>query len=451
MKTASDMLPARSRLLLPLAPFVGFAAARRHNVLLIAVDDLNTDLGCYGHPIVESPNIDRLARRGTRFDRAYAQYPVCNPSRTSLLSGRYPETTGVLDNRTNPRVNLKDAPFLPEHLRQHGYFTAHVGKIFHPGMDGPRDWHISLEPKGTPRGREGEGRNLTGGKFAFFHWIAAEGTDEDQADGQIAREVIRLFEEKRDRPFFIGAGFHKPHDPYVAPKRYFEPYPPERIPATPGPPNDDADLPPAALPPVRHNLGPQEGREFRRAYYACISFMDAQVGKVLDALERLRLADNTVVILFGDHGLHLGEHGWWNKVTLFERSARAPLIIAGPPVAHAGQACRRTVELVDLYPTLMELNGLPAPQGLEGRSLAPLLKDAEARWDKPGYTVVTRTGKLGRSVRTERYRYTAWDEGRLGVELYDHDNDPNEFLNLAADPRYAAARVEMKRFLGGKR
>ncbi len=198
-------------------------------------------------------------------------------------------------------------------------------------------------------------------------------------------------------------------------------------------------------------LGPREGREFRRAYYACISFMDAQVGKVLDALERLRLAGNTVVILFGDHGLHLGEHGWWNKVTLFERSARVPLIIAGPPVAHAGQACRRTVELVDLYPTLMELNGLPAPQGLEGRSLAPLLKDPAARWDKPGYTVVTRAGKLGRSVRTERHRYTEWDEGRLGVELYDHDNDPNEFLNLATDPRYTAARAAMQRLLGGKR
>ncbi len=422
------------------------AAAKRPNILMIAVDDLNTDVGCYGHPIVLSPNIDRLARRGTRFHQAYAQYPVCNPSRTSFLSGRYPEQTRILDNRTNPRTYLKDAAFLPAYLRQHGYFTAQVGKIFHSRMDSPEDWDVSLQPRGTAASFEGEGRNMSGGKFRWCRWAASEAGEEDHADGRIAREVIRLLEQKRDQPFFIGAGFHKPHDPYIAPKKYFAPYPFERIPPVGGPPDDKADVPPAAYPSMAKTLklGPQETREYRRAYYACVSFLDAQVGKVLDALERLRLWDNTLVVFFGDHGLHLGEHAWWNKVTLFERGARVPLIVAGQPVRDPGRACRRTVELLDIFPTLMEFAGLPAPGGLEGRSLLPLLRDAEAPWDKPAYTVVTRDGKLGRSLRTERFRYTEWDEGRLGVELYDHDTDPREYYNRAKDPAYRPAMAALK-------
>jgi uncharacterized sulfatase len=336
--------------------------------------------------------------------------------------------------------------FLPEWFRRHGYFTARVGKIYHDGMDGPEDWDASLNPRGTARGREGEGRNLTGGRFAFFHWIAAEGTDEDQPDGQTAQEAIRLLEERRDRPFFLAVGLRKPHDPYVAPKRYFEPYRLERIPGTPGPADDEADIPAAALPPVRHNLDPQAGREFRRAYWACISFMDAQLGKVLGALERLRLAENTLVVFWGDNGLHLGEHGWWNKVTLFERSARIPLVMAGPGVKR-GAVCPRTVELLDLYPTLAQTCGLAAPPGLEGRSLAPLLDDPGAAWSKPAFTVVTRGKALGRSVRTERYRYTEWDEGRQGAELYDHARDPAEYRNLAGEARHAQTVAQLRGLL----
>jgi uncharacterized sulfatase len=424
------------------------AGRRRPNIILMPIDDLNTDLGCYGHGLVQSPNIDRLARRGVRFDTACAQYPVCNPSRASLLSGRYPETTRVLDNRVNPRTFLKNSRFLPEYLRSQGYFTASIGKIFHDGMDGDQDWEVHLNPRGTDLGRKGEGRNLTGGKFPFFVWRAAEGNDEDQPDGQTAAEAVKLLTDKRDKPFFLGVGFRKPHDQYVAPKKYFDLYPPERIPAVEGPPDDTNDMPEAALPPQNHGLGPAEAREFRRAYWSCISFMDAQVGKVLDALELSPHRDNTIVVFFGDHGLHLGEHGWWNKVTLFDRSARAPLIIAAMGIQDPGATCRRPVEYVDFYPTLMELCGLPAPPGLQGRSLVPLLRNVEAPWDKPAYTVVGRgAGKLGRSIRTERYRYTEWDEGRMGVELYDHSTDLNEYRNRATDGEYAPVIQQMKNLL----
>ena len=205
---------------------------RRPNILFVIADDLNTDLGCYGHALVQSPHIDSLARRGVRFERAYAQYPVCNPSRSSFLSGRYPETTGVLDNRANPRANLKGVLFLPEYLRSQGYFTASIGKIYHDGMQGPNDWDVLLDPRPSSKiGRTGEGRNLTDGKFPFFEVRAAEGGDDDHADGLIAKEAVRLLEEKRDKPWFLAVGFRKPHDPYIAPKKYFEAYPLSKIPS----------------------------------------------------------------------------------------------------------------------------------------------------------------------------------------------------------------------------
>lgn len=440
------MLSARARLFAPW----WLLAQRRQNILLLAVDDLNTDLGCYGHPLVRTPHVDRLAQHGIRFDRAYCQYPVCNPSRTSLLSGRYPERTGIFDNQTNPRSKLREAVFLPEYLRRQGYYTARVGKIYHDGMDGPDDWDLSLNPRpDTAAGTRGEGRNLTGGKFAFFRWLAAEGTDEDQPDGLIAKEAITILRQQRDKPLFLAVGFRKPHDPYIAPKRYYEPYPLEMIRGPEHPADDESDIPPAAYPPVRHNLEPLEGREFRRAYYACTSFMDAQLGKVLDALDASGLASETTIVFFGDHGLHLGEHGWWNKVTLFERSTRVPLIVVGPQVRDRGAVCRRPVELIDLYPTLMDCLGLSVPSGLQGASLRPLLENPEASWSRPAYTVVTRGNKLGRCLHTERYRYTEWDEGRLGAELYDHASDPHEYRNLVNDPRRRETVLELKRALAG--
>jgi uncharacterized sulfatase len=425
----------------------------RPNILLVTADDLNTDLGCYGHPIVRSPNVDRLARRGVRFARAYNQYPVCNPSRTSFLSGRYPETTGVLDNRTNPRAHLKDALFLPEFLRRNGYFTARAGKIYHDGMDGPDDWDVSLNPMpSTKIGRTGDGRNLTGGKLPYLEVRAAEGADEDQPDGLIAAEAIKLLEEKRDKPFFLAIGLRKPHDPYIAPKKYFEPYPLEKIGTVPGPHDDRADVPPIAFPRVGEDLGQQEGREFRRAYYACISFMDAQLGKVLSALDKSPAASNTIIVFLGDNGLHLGEHGWWNKVTLFQRSAAIPLIVVPPGSPAPGAVCRRPVELLSLYPTLAELCGLAAPRGLEGQSIVPLLRNPDTEWTRPAYTVVSRPrGLLGRSIHTERYAYTEWDDGRAGSELYDHWLDPHEYLNLTRESDYAGVQQDLKRMLAAAR
>lgn len=447
---------ARVRLRLPLLVAAGTGAAQprqRPNILLIAVDDLNTDVGCYGHPIVQTPNLDRLARRGVRFERAYAQYPVCNPSRTSFLSGRYPEATGVLDNRINPRANLRDVLFLPEFLRKNGYFTGRVGKIYHDGMDGPNDWDVSLNPVPSSRiGRTGAGRNLTGGKLPYLEVREAEGGDEDQADGLIAAEAARLIGEKREKPFFLAVGFRKPHDPYIAPKKYFEAYPMEKIATVPGPADDRADIPKAAFPTMEEHLGQQDGREYRRAYYACISFMDAQLGKVLAALENSEAASNTLVIFFGDHGLHLGEHGWWNKVTLFQRSSAVPFVVVPPGAGAGGGVCRRPVELLSLYPTIAELSGLKAPAGMQGKSIAPLLWDPEAAWSRPAYSVVSRAGGLmGRALYTERYAYIEWDEGRAGIELYDHAVDPHEYRNVSGQPGYKGVEVALQGKLAAAR
>ncbi|MBL8179351.1 MAG: sulfatase [Bryobacterales bacterium] len=449
-------ISGRFRLGLPLLA-AGLAGSQsrigRPNILLITVDDLNTDLGCYGHPIVQSPNVDALARRGVRFARAYAQYPVCNPSRTSFLSGRYPETTGVLDNRTDPRVNLGGAPFLPGFLRKNGYFTARAGKIYHDGMDGAGDWDVALNPTpATKIGRTGEGRNLTGGKLPYLEARAAEGTDEDQPDGLIAAEAVRLIGQQREQPFFLAVGFRKPHDPYIAPKKYFEPYPMDKIATVPGPAGDRADIPTAAFPRLTEDLDQQSGREFRRAYYACISFMDAQVGKVMAALNGSPAAANTLVVFLGDHGLHLGEHGWWNKVTLFERSAAVPFLVILPGTAHAGSVCHRPVELLSLFPSLCDFCGITPPAGLEGRSLTPLLANPDAPWTRPAYTVVSRgKGVMGRAIRTGRYAYIEWDEGRAGVELYDHSVDPHEYRNVTGNKDYQQAEGELKRMLAAAR
>ena len=425
---------------------------RKRNVLFIVVDDLNNSLGCYGHPVVKSPNIDRLAARGMRFDRAYCQFPVCNPSRSSLLTGLRPDSTGVLENRTPFRSKLPNAVTLPQLFRQNGYFTARAGKVFHsPGkMDDPKAWDLTSDPRGTPLGGKGEGRNLTGGRVAWCRWLAAEGGDEDQADGQIAVEAVRLLEQNRDQPFFIAVGFHKPHDPFVAPKRYFDLYPLERL----SPPKEPADRSPELRLAIASGwkaefdrFTDQERREFMCAYDAGISFMDAQVGKVITALDRLALSDNTVIVFFGDHGYHLGERGWWNKNTLFELSARAPLIFVTPDMKAAGKNCARIVEFVDIYPTLADLCGLPVAANLEGTSFRPLLDEPNLSWKQAAFTQVQRGKIAGRSVCTERWRYMEWDEGRQGVELYDHENDPGEYRNLASDPRHAALVEKLKQLL----
>ena len=432
-------------------PVVHGAHVKR-NVLFIAVDDLNHSLGCYGHPIVKSPNINQLASRGTCFDRAYCQFTVCNPSRTSLLTGLRPDATGVLNNTTPFRSKLPDVTTLPQLFRNHGYFTARVGKIFHGRVDtdDPKAWDVTSDPKGTRLGQKGQGRNLTGGRVRWCRWLAAEGGDEDQPDGQVAAQAIRLLEQQRHGPFFLAVGFHKPHDPFIAPKRYFDLYPLERL----KPPQDPADrsdeLPQAISGSWKTEFDrftDRERREFMRAYYAGTSFMDAQLGKIIAAMDRLRLWHNTTVVFFGDHGYHLGEHGWWNKNTLFELSALAPLIVVTPEMKNRGAHCSGIVEFVDIYPTLADLHGLPAPGNLAGTSFKPLLNDPNLPGKKMAFTQVQRGDIAGRSVRTERWRYTEWDEGRQGIELYDHDNDPGEYYNLAHDSRHAQTIAELKKLL----
>lgn len=430
----------------------GKTSQRKKNVLFVAVDDLNHSLGCYGHPLVKSPNIGWLAARGIRFERAYCQFPVCNPSRSSLLTGLRPDTTGILNNTIGFRSKLPDVVTLPQLFRENGYFTARIGKIFHgrKDTDDPKAWDIKSDPKATARGQKGQGRNLTGGKVKWCRWLAAEGNDEDQPDGQIAAEAIRLLQQRQDEPFFIAVGFLKPHDPFIAPRKYFDLYPLESLRLPKDPPNRSPELAQAIASSWKDEFDrftDRERREFMRAYYAGVSFMDAQLGKVMAAMDRLGLWRNTTVVFFGDHGYQLGEHGWWNKNTLFEFSARAPLIIATPEMKHKGAGCSGIVEFVDIYPTLTDLHGLSAPSNLEGRTLVPLLNDPGREGKKTAFTQVQRGKTAGRSVRTESWRYTEWDEGRQGAELYDHKNDPGEYYNLASNPRYKKIVAEHRKLL----
>jgi iduronate 2-sulfatase len=449
------ILIAVALMALSLTGFSQPANARRLNVLFISVDDLNNDLGCYGHRVVKSPHIDRLAARGLHFERAYTQYPLCNPSRASLLSGRRPETTRIFELQTAPRTALPDAVFLPQLFRQHGYFTARYGKIYHDGRDDKLSWDAADNVEFTDaQERESNRRryaNPPGRRTP--DWTPLDTPDEQTRDGRTARAIARLMEEKSraGQPFFLAAGFHKPHLPWGAPKKYFALYPPERISAPPD--GRLNDIPRIALMTELSGSPPPSSRaEAMAAYYANISFMDAQVGVLLEALDRLRLWERTVVVLFSDHGFHLGDHGGlWAKLSLFEQSARVPLVIAAPEEfigsARAGKAVHRVVELLDLYPTLVELGGLPAPPGLEGRSLAPLLRQPSTVWNHAAYSMVFHDQVEGRSVRNERWRYTEWAAGKQGVELYDHNHDPREFNNLAHDPRHTKTVAQMKRLL----
>jgi iduronate 2-sulfatase len=440
-----------------------FAAVPRLNVLFIAVDDLNVSLGCYEHPLVKSPNIDKLAARGIRFERAYCQYPLCNPSRSSLLSGLRPDTSRIYDNATPIRKVFPDIVTLPQLFKNNGYFSARVGKIYHygvpgqigtSGLDDAPSWNQFINPRGRDRDDEADVINFTTNRQlgAALCWMEAKGTDEEQTDGKVAAEAIRLLEEHKDAPFFIAAGFYRPHVPDVATKKYFELYPLEKVVLPQEPPGHLTNIPPIALTtkPLNYGLPEEKLRTFKRAYFASISFVDAQIGKVLEALERLKLADNTIVVLFGDHGWSLGEHGQWQKQLLFEEVARVPLIVALPKAAMTGVS-PRPVELVDLYPTLADYCGLKPPANLEGRSLRPLLENPKARWLIPAVTQQVRNegGKaiMGYSVRTEHWRYTEWDGGAAGSELYDHTNDPHEFQNLARDPRYAKSVADMKKLM----
>ncbi|MCX8036778.1 MAG: sulfatase [Candidatus Sumerlaeia bacterium] len=440
--------------------------SQKMNVLFVAVDDLNNALHCFGHPTVQTPHTDRLMARGIGFDHCYCQFPLCSPSRTSLLTGLRPDVTKVYDLQKHFRTTVPDVLTMPQMFQKHGYFVARVGKIYHygvpaqigtDGLDDPPSWHKVVNPRGRDRDEEDKVTNLhkdKAGLGSSFAWYESEGADEEYTDGKVATEVIRLIEENKDKPFFIGCGFYRPHVPWIVPKKYFDLYPVEKMQLPYNPPNDRDDVPPAAFTvnPPNYGFSEEDCRKALRAYFASITHMDAQLGRILDALDRLGLADKTIVVFWGDNGYCLGEHGQWQKQSLFEESARVPLIIAWPQAKSKGQICARVVETLDLYPTLADLCGLETPKHVQGVSLRPLLEDPKRAWDRPAYTQTQRGGKkqgafMGYTVRTERWRYTEWDGGKQGAELYDEQNDPREFTNLAKDPKYADVVAEMKKLL----
>ncbi len=417
------------------------------NVLLIVIDDLNMSLGAYGDEIAHTPNIDRIAARGVRFDGAYVQFPLCGPSRTSMLCGYYPEVTRVLRNHTNPRIAVGDAPFLPEHFMKHGYRATRAGKVAH--RPGAIRW--------SPRSRQEELAALAP-DLAFaapipiaFQPLNVE--DAEMPDGKAARFGARVIELERDAPFFLAIGLMKPHLPFSVPPKYYERYPPNRFPMLREDPDHLKDLPPIAAvhDPRDAEMHGQRRRRVLAAYYACIEFVDAQIGLLLDALDREQLWDDTIVVVVSDHGFHLGEHlGLWRKGTLFEQSLRVPLLIAAPGLS-PGTVVAEPVEVLDIYPTLAELARLPIPAGLQGRSLAPLMREPGSGRNSVAYSVIRfDEERLGRSIRTKRYRYSAWD-GLEGEALYDHQRDPGEYENLANDPRQAKTLGKMRRLMEQKK
>ncbi len=472
------------------------AAPAAKNVLFLISDDLAALLGAYGDPVARTPNLDKLAARGVRFDRAYCTFPLCGPSRNSMLTGLYPNSTGILTNSQIFRQSIPAQISLPQAFRQQGWFVGRIGKLYHYGVpnsigtdghDDPASWELELNPAGVDRTEEHPKIfSLTPGQFGgTLSWYASPKSDAHHTDALLAADAAWVLErcaKQRHRPFFLAVGFFRPHTPYVAPKDpYFGYYPREKMRIVPDVKADQADLPAAALGSYKReqdNLTDDLRREALQAYYASISFMDTQVGVVIDALDRLGLADSTVIVFTSDHGYHTGEHGLWQKQSLFEESARVPLLVVAPGVSAKNTVARTPVSQLDLYPTLAELAGVKAPANLQGQSLVPILRDPSAAGRGWALTQVQRAnpaaggkGKKakaaaatkapaasgepvaprysGYSLRTPRWRYTEWDDGRQGRELYDHDADPRELTNLASLPAHAATVAQLSAQLRG--
>lgn len=426
------------------------------NVLFISVDDMNCDLGAYGDPLVKTPNLDRLCKIGVRFDAAYCQQPLCGPSRASLMTGLRPDTLNMHTLKHELREKNPDVVTLGQLFRQQGYFSARSGKIYHygnpsmigtDGNDDPLTWDAKDNPIGIDRSQQekitryGAGQEKNKNLGISMAWWDPISEDTDHTDGKVASRVIKWINEKKDEPFFLAAGFFNPHCPYVAPRKYFDLYPMDKITIQDldSAKRDLLDVPEMAIQRDSRNwpfyfkdVTIDEARKCKQAYYATISFVDAQVGRLLDALEENQLLKKTVIVFWSDHGYFLGEKGLWYKRKAFERSARMPLIIAAPGFSK-NRVSAKPVELLDLFPTLADLCGLEAPNNLEGQSLRPLLtKPSSDAWKKPAVTQIWHSKKAwGYSIRTERYRYTEWMEGRAGRELYDHQEDPEEIHNLA--------------------
>ena len=418
--------------------------AAKPNVLFIAVDDLAPALRCYGNLIAKTPHIDRLAATGVRFDRAYNQLPLCNPTRASVMTGLRPDTIKVYDLDRHFRDEVPKAVTLSQTFMRNGWWAGRVGKIYHynvpasigtDGFDDPPSWQKTVNPKGRDKTDEALIFNAEPHRkiSAALSWLAAEGTDEEQTDGIITTEAIKLMAQKRDKPFFLGVGFFRPHTPFVAPKKYFAMYPLKDMRLPYAPKGDRDDIPTAAFAhncPVPHyNLDELTLRKALQAYYATISFVDSQVGRLMTALDELKLVDNTIVVLWSDHGYHLGEHGFWQKSNLHEEVTRVPLIIDAP--GYSPGRSRALTELMDIYPTVSELAGLKVPAEVQGQSLVPVLKNPAASVRRGALSL--NRGNYG--LRTTDWAYLRYKDG--SAELYDMKADPHQFTNLAKHPQHA--------------
>lgn len=447
-------------------------AAGKLNVLFIAVDDLRPELGCYGNRLIKSPNIDQLAARGLVFTRAYCQQAVCSPSRTSLLTGRRPDTTKVYDLVKHFRKELPDVVTLPQFFKLNGYHSQGIGKIYHGTLDDPASWSVPhwrpSQPiygpengKTLPKRRKARASGKKDEEFRGPAWQSPDVADNALTDGALADRAVELLRELKDKPFFLGVGFIKPHLPFVAPKKYWDLYAEKEIPLAVNPfaptncpkyaLTDWGELRSYANIPRSGPLDEAQTRDMIHGYYACVSYMDAQLGRVLAELDRLKLRDRTIVILWGDHGWQLGEHGMWCKHTNFEEATRAPLIISVPGQKNTGRKSDALVEFVDIYPTLAELCGLPKPEGVEGFSFKPLLDDPRRPWKSAAFSQYPRAipeqGRgMGHSMRTDRYRLTEWavaGKEYRGYELYDYQTDPQGNDNVAQKPEYADRLKEL--------
>jgi len=435
--------------------------SERPNVLFIISDDLRPELGCYGSRLARTPSIDALSAAGVRFDRAYCQFPLCNPSRTSLLTGRHPLTTGVLGNRGFFRTAHPDFVSLPQLFKDNGYATLRAGKIFHGGIDDTDAWTEGGEPRGPNAASAADTQDRSGPPAARARaeqsdrFVVLKGSGESDGDHAVAERTIALLRKYGQRPFFLACGFSKPHSPPAAPQRFYDLYPLDAITLPPDfapRPTVPPGFPRLAIRPrnadlfIGRDATPEAARQMTRAYLASISWMDSNVGRVIAELDRLRLREKTVIVFWGDHGYHLGDKGKWSKAgSLFEIGTRVPLIVVAPGARANGRPSARVVQALDVYPTLAQLSGLEAPAGLEGRSLVRLLEDPAAEWSHPAYSLWSEDGRTvhGAAVRTERWRYAEFDGGRGGAMLLDPEADPHELQNLADDPRHAAVKAEL--------
>ncbi len=450
-------------------------ALPKKNVLFIAIDDLRPQLGCYGEEQMISPNIDRMASEGLLFERAYCQQAVCSPSRISLLTGLRCETTKIYDLVRMKKDVLPDIVSLPQHFKNNGYETISLGKIYHHNEDDPDAWskpplrfmvgsgYVTEEGKKLVKlNKESNPKSGTKGPVTE----SADVADNVYSDGKLADKAIEELQLLKDKPFFLAVGFRKPHLPFTAPKKYWDMYDPQKLKLA-----DNPFYPEGVTPYTMNNYGElrnyynmprgkervndELARHLIHGYYACVSFIDAQIGRMLDELERLGLRENTIIVLWGDHGWKLGEHDSWCKHTDFEIDCNAPLLISDPQMTKKGIHTRALTEFIDIYPTLCELTGLPKPAHLEGLSFKPLMENPDLPWKKAAtsiwvenkYRYDPETQIIGYAIKTDRYRYIEWRHTKSGEirarELYDHEVDPDENKNVAEKTEYAGTVKEM--------